>query len=655
MSGQAEIRGTLHIQEGKKGRSFQVSYTNLKGKTISRMSVQAHALFFDREKAREGDEVLLALNATGQIEKCTIPGKEALPETRPAGAMPSGGGSQARQPSRDSFSSGVRGCGRGSIGQGGAPGRNRPLQDATAPYNFIPYDPAAVLPEDEKARGTWSGVLICRLTALTPLLVAGERRKRPDKSSECRFFQANGNNIIPGSSIKGVLRSLVEILSFSAMRQVSRKELFWRIVTGAEYREAFGEEILGGYLCRRGADYTLFPVRVERVPHGSGPLMGGERVETGGIRYKDPSGNLRQSCDYRFSPPAGKAVPVDREVVAIFERQMTEDQKKRWKKERCAGSGHPVFYREEAGRVVELGLCRYFRRQYAASPNALAQGTVLTDLATRLFGRVDADGTIKGRVTVEPALVEGREYRKDGCCAILATPHPTSLAHYIVQDPSRMRTISRGTKNHPEDLAGYRSGERLRGWKMYWHHDVDESLWFAEGKMPPSKKVLSWLYPLAAGAGADVRIHIDRLTDGELGAVLEALSLASGDHALKLGMGKPLGFGSVRLELVRADVGDIRTRYTSLVERMRKSGPGLDAATCSRLRARFRQDRLERLHGLGMWKTAGDYAALPPIQALRQMTDFTHRPAANRVRYMSLEEFRKKALLAGPEDVLKHR
>lgn len=652
MSGQTEIRGTLHIQEGKKGRSFHVSYINQKGREIPRMSVQANAIFFDREKALEGDEVLLVLNATGQIEKCSIPGKEAQPEIRPARTGIPGGNPQSGQPAKGGSPYGGRGYGGSNyVGQGNSFSRGKALQDATAPYNFIPYDPAVVLPEEDNARGTWSGVLHCRLTALTPLLVAGERLKRADTSSECRFFQVEGKNVIPGSSIKGALRSLVEILSFSAMRQVSRKELFWRIVTGAEYREAFGEDILGGYLCRRGADYTLFPVKVRREENGFGPLEGGERVKTGGIRSR----NFKLSCDYKFSPPAGTSVPVDREVVATFERQMTEDQKKRWKKERCTGSGHPVFYREEAGRIVELGLCRYFRRKYDASPNTLAQSAVLTDFAAKLFGRVGADGAIKGRVTVEPALVEGREYRKEGCRAILGTPHPTSLAHYIVQNPSSIKTISHGTKNDPESLLGYRNGESLRGWKMYWHHDVDESLWFTEEKDPPSKKVLSWLYPLAAGAGADVRIHIDRLTDIELGAVLEAISLAGGDHALKLGMGKPLGFGSVRLELVRADVEDIRKRYASLVDRMKESRPGLDAAARDSLRELFRQNRLERLHTLGMWKNVCDYTALPPIQTLRLMLDFAHRPAPRRVRYMSLEEFKKKALLVSPEDVLKTR
>ena len=73
-----EIKGILHIQEGKKGRNFLADFTNPKGKAV-KMAVMANAIRFDKEKAAEGDEVILTLTASGQIEKCTIPGKEAAP------------------------------------------------------------------------------------------------------------------------------------------------------------------------------------------------------------------------------------------------------------------------------------------------------------------------------------------------------------------------------------------------------------------------------------------------------------------------------------------------------------------------------------------------------------------------------------------------
>jgi len=665
-----EIKGTLHIQEGKKGRNFLADFTNPKGKAV-KMAVMANAIRFDKEKAAEGDEVILTLTASGQIEKCTIPGKEAAPANPAEKAAdrgqrngfgrsgdrnfsrPLGGQTQGIRYGNQPFQSGQ------AYGQARSALQGPARCDAAAPYNFIPYDPESVLPVKDRGRGTWSGVLYCRLQGLTPLLVAGERIKRPDESSECRFFKVDGRNVIPGSGIKGVLRSMVEILSFSAMRQVSRKELFWRIVAGSAYRDAFGEEILGGYLKRCGSDYELFPVLVEKVKNGSGPISGGERVNTGGIRYKDKYGQSKHSTDYKFSRPTGTSMPVSRDVVADFERQMTESQKNRWKQDRLTQSiGHPVFYRKDSeGKVAEIGLCRYFRRKYDKSPADLAASAVTLDFAENLFGKVGKEDTVKGRIAVEPAFVEGKEYRSGGCRAILSTPHPTSLAHYIAQNPSRIRTISRGAKNDAESLAGYRNGEKLRGWKMYWHHDVDENVWFPEGLDPDavSKKVISWLYPLAAGASAEVKIYVDRLTDLELGAILEALSYASGNHAFKLGMGKPLGFGSVKLDLVRAEVEDVRKRYASLSQRLNGGRSELDEEAQEKLREAFRRNRLESLHAMNKWKNVQEYSQLPSVKALSVMTDFANRPAPSRVRYMSLNEFKNKALLAGPEEVLKQK
>ena len=184
------------------------------------MPVLPKVIFFDSEKAAEGDEVVFILNTNGQIEKCSIPGKEAEPVKKPVGA----GGDRDRKPrygtaggrSYDGQAFGNRKNYGGSriAGSGHSVAQNPALCDARAPYNFIPYEPKAVLTEENSEYGVWSGILHCSLEAVTPLLVAGERIQRADESTECHFFQVEGKHVIPGSSIKGVLRSMVEILSF---------------------------------------------------------------------------------------------------------------------------------------------------------------------------------------------------------------------------------------------------------------------------------------------------------------------------------------------------------------------------------------------------------------------------------------------------------
>ena len=651
MAGQTEIKAVIHIRGGKKGPSFQAVYPRPDGKGEEEQFIRQDAILFDKASAADGDEAILVMEGR-KIISCTIPGKGAgLPAPVSGAELYSGWNwKQVPLPSLPADVS-----------------RNA-LENAAAPYNFIPYDPAAVIPEAAGGRGTWSGVLHCRLEALTPLLVSGIREKLDNGMSACRFFQVNGKYAIPGSSIKGVLRSMVEILSYSAMKQVSDKELFWRVVTDQAYREKFGDDALsgnesikGGYLRLHGAEYKLYPTVVRRIKNGEQAPDGCEVVKTGKISsYNKKLQRTVTSCDYAFFPSSQSGLPVPREVVADFLRQLTDNQKNRWDKEKCStGAGHPVFYRTDAGdNVAEIGLCRYFRLKYEKSPASLAGSAVALDFAENLFGRVDREHTVKGRVSVEPCFVEGRPHSEKGCPAVLTTPHPTSLAHYLQQDRYRVRRQRDGRKNNPGTLTGYGKEARLRGWKMYWHHDADESVWFpelAEQGKKPSESLVSWLYPLAAGASTEVKIHVDRLTDLELGAVLEALSLASGDNAFKLGMGKPLGFGSVKLELVKAEVEDVRARYASLRTRLKGGRSALGEETQKKLREAFRLNRLESLHALGKWKEVKDYGQLPAVKALRLMADFTHRPAPAKVRYMSLNEFKNKALLAGSEDVPKQK
>jgi CRISPR/Cas system CSM-associated protein Csm3 (group 7 of RAMP superfamily) len=76
------------------------------------------------------------------------------------------------------------------------------------PYRLIPIRSEIVREKpvtDEKFRGI-SGFICCTLENLTPLFIGG---KRSDKQE---FLTSQGKRIIPGSSLKGMLRSLAEVV-----------------------------------------------------------------------------------------------------------------------------------------------------------------------------------------------------------------------------------------------------------------------------------------------------------------------------------------------------------------------------------------------------------------------------------------------------------
>lgn len=130
-----------------------------------------------------------------------------------------------------------------------------------------------------------------------------------------------------------------------------------------------------------------------------------------------------------------------------------------------------------------------------------------------------------------------------------------------------------------------RPGAALRGRKAYWHHrglhadhwtdperdrtqQVDGTGRFQEYRRPDkdgrpqrdkqNRSVRGWITP---GSTLTFTIDVVNLSDVELGALIWLLQLPEG-HCHRLGYGKPLGFGSVRLELLTENGCDLRTGET---------------------------------------------------------------------------------------------
>lgn len=91
------------------------------------------------------------------------------------------------------------------------------------PFDFVPY-PSSIersAPPDHDAFGGHSGTLSCSLEALSPFLIMGEERA---ESGTGRFQQDDfGRYVIPGSSLKGMVRSVFEAIVPSCVRTVAGK------------------------------------------------------------------------------------------------------------------------------------------------------------------------------------------------------------------------------------------------------------------------------------------------------------------------------------------------------------------------------------------------------------------------------------------------
>lgn len=120
----------------------------------------------------------------------------------------------------------------------------------TAPFNFVPLNETPYLPEwagqishDMPFKDGLSGKIRLRLTAETPVFISD--KVQDDNTEPCEFchvIDSTGNKryFIPGTSIKGMLRNVLEIISYGKMTQVQNQSFGIRDLSngtdGAFYR-----------------------------------------------------------------------------------------------------------------------------------------------------------------------------------------------------------------------------------------------------------------------------------------------------------------------------------------------------------------------------------------------------------------------------------
>jgi len=156
---------------------------------------------------------------------------------------------------------------------------------AVAPYNFVPL-PEAVLtlkdtppPHDRYDVNLLTGKLSCRLTTASPLYVRaartldeynhknGDDKSEPITPSDPYYGQTKDELLIPGSSLRGMLRNLVEVVSYSRVSSVTKKTLFFRTVDVSSIGKAYGKRMSGGDAGEQGW-YTLAKAGYMEVKNG---------------------------------------------------------------------------------------------------------------------------------------------------------------------------------------------------------------------------------------------------------------------------------------------------------------------------------------------------------------------------------------------------
>ena len=531
---------------------------------------------------------------------------------------------------------------------------------AIAPYNFVPL-PSQVVPAEQREPVDQSlydalrhtGHISCTLTTSSPLYVRSglteeQFRQGLEAKNIAEFFYIldKSKPVIPGSSLRGMLRALVEIAAYAKMDKVTDvPRYFYRAVAAkmddplaSPYRAQL-RNVRAGYLEQRGRDWYIraaqsigteaylkvaeqyIPRSVDLIrlhdPHyrlqvipvsfttkklkpsprnPQGRLVidqidkpgihsySGCMLTSGNMLETSKSGQRTQRKNHAVIGEASDGVlKIADTAVEDYRHGLSDFIIEQLGTNGVLQDGRPVFYCEPAKNekeVVYFGHNPNFRLPYrfpgserAATPLDFVppqlRNDELIDMAEAMFGFVrrnkrNKDQAMAGRVFVHDAqLMENQTdiwYSDDPITPrVLASPKPTTFQHYLVQ-PSAVRPELKHYASSPtQDTV-------IRGHKLYWHKGDQPDIGLPADQQQTKDTQKTLIRPVRAGLSFSFDIRFENLSDIELGVLLWVLRIAADEHyRLKLGMGKPLGMGAVRIasQLV---LNNRKQRYTALFD-----------------------------------------------------------------------------------------
>ena len=465
-----------------------------------------------------------------------------------------------------------------------------------------------------------SGEIHVTMTADTPVFISDGKQGKP------HFFRSpNGKYAIPGSSIRGMVRENMQILGFGCVQpgeDFEDSKIFFREIAAGRkstgialkeyYKSALGvksvrrpngrpvsvpQNVRAGYLRREKDGYFIQPVvgtyyRVSRK-HPDVRRIGDAPARVVPIVYSVSGNKITHLRSSHLSAPGmergnllftGKPTRPDQpnslyvfpraDESAIPEEIPNEDvllYKEDWESRRTSlcnpqfwdlpdeGEEKPVFYITYEGHIY-FGMSLYVRIAHrhflsAGLPKSHlehAQSKVpVLDYPHAVLGFSKDDCSYRSRVSFGDLEVVGTAEEGAPIQKLLASPKPSYYPGYVLKG-----------KNYSDDDF------QLRGYKQYWLKkanmlSVEKKQRLSNPKDGEAEKseMGVMLRPLPKGTRFHGIIRFKNLHKDELGLLLWCLQLDKGCFQ-SMGLGKPYGFGRMKLHIDKLLELDFKSLYS---------------------------------------------------------------------------------------------
>jgi CRISPR-associated protein (TIGR03986 family) len=235
----------------------------------------------------------------------------------------------------------------------------------------------------------------------------------------------------------------------------------------------------------------------------------------------------------------GNDINVSKNVVDKFKSVYFEDENsilgQYWKNKNRI----PVFYQKDKnGKILAIGLTQLFKLAYNKTILEAARQNKKNkfDLTETIFG---VESKLKGRVFISHAFSNFCRYenKKE---VVLGSPKPSYYPNYIEQTNINKEHVNRYTTLMDKNAV-------IRGYKRYPIQPQIISI----TEIGDNQNIATTFKPLEKGVKFKGKIRFHNLKKAEIGALISAITFHGNENKYyhNLGMGKPLGYGKVKINI----------------------------------------------------------------------------------------------------------
>jgi CRISPR-associated protein (TIGR03986 family) len=519
----------------------------------------------------------------------------------------------------------------------------------------------------KKQKGKLTGWVQCRLESLTPVFIPNtssasecddgkhsdvfakdilkEKENKPVKVNSYDFFSYTdlstlpGDDlkkpkepVIPGSEIRGVIRSAFEAVTNSCLSTIDDEQtLFKRVTTnGDPGRLIFEDGNFKIQKCERlGIAFRWTPGDRHNFSEIINSLKEGQEVyikrghkyrtkkgfpaftvvddidtfekkgyEKGYFHQGEPFGEKKHH-ESIFVPTGEKDIGIDESAVKNYLENLELYKNKsvnlHLKKGKGEHTGYDQIDTKNKGLKDFHEFLIYYKKhnnKYYLSPAAIGREVFYNKLtkiikrpepykgyepcenpdhlcpACALFGLAGKQGAAASRVRFTDARTAVKlnkmedYYDEVRILKELAGPKLSAAEFYLKQKPENAHLwnydYAVNWRTNRDEIPGY--DPEIRGRKFYWHqlhpHPYIEKEKDHDHKIVSDRNVA--VRALRKGITFDFRVYFNEITEIELKRLLWVLTIGNRkENAHKIGMGKPLGMGSIKIAITEVMIRDI--------------------------------------------------------------------------------------------------